>query len=161
MKPRTSVLLQGSLLVSAVMLMGGIALAQSTRGTFQVTVSEGHLSLEAFEAQFVHIFEEIGQQAKVTIDSNIGPEETITIQLKRVPLEDGLLRLAKNVMVVYAEDPERNLRISRVVVLSEGREGAPRESQASSRRTSEKAAPRPEPFKFEFDPGKFPDKRNP
>ena len=84
-------------------------------------VSQGYLSLEATEAPLVQIFQEIGKQAKITFDSNIGPEEKVTIHLDRVPLEDGIKQLAKNVTVFYTENPkDKSRRISRVVVLSEG-----------------------------------------
>ena len=128
MKPRTIFILHGLFLLS--LLLGGVALAQSTKrslpagqapGTFEVKVSQGYLSLEATEAPLVQIFQEIGKQAKITFDSNIGPEEKITIRLDRVPLEDGIKQLAKNVTVFYTENPkDKSHRISRVVVLSEG-----------------------------------------
>ena len=128
MKPRTIFILQGLFLLS--LLIGGVALAQSTKralpagqapGTFEVKVSQGYLSLEATEAPLVQIFQEIGKQAKITFDSNIGPEEKVTIHLDRVPLEDGIKQLAKNVTVFYTENPkDKSRRISRVVVLSEG-----------------------------------------
>ena len=88
-------------------------------------VSQGDLSLEANEAPLGQIFQEIGKQAKITFDSNIGPEEKVTIRLDRVPLEEGIKRLAKNVTVFYTETPkDKSRRISRVVVLSEGRSTA-------------------------------------
>ena len=49
-------------------------------GTFQVKVSKDNLSLDANQAPLLQIFQEIGKQAKITFDSNIGPEEKITIQ---------------------------------------------------------------------------------
>ena len=102
-------------------------------GTFQVNVSQGDLSLNANQAPLVQIFQEIGKQAKITFDSNIGPEEKITIHLDRVPLEEGIKQLAKNVTVFYTENPkDKTRRISRVVVLSEGKEGAPGQTKASS-----------------------------
>ena len=122
-------------------------------GTFQVQVSKDRLSLDANQAAIAQIFQEIGKQAKITVDSNIGPEEKITIHLDRVPLEEGIKQLAKNVTVFYTENPkDKSRRISRVVVLSEGKEGGPRQTKASSEPV--KPAPQREPFKFEFDPGK-------
>ena len=80
----------------------------------------------------MQIFQEIGKQAKITFDSNIGPEEKITIHLDRVPLEEGIKRLAKNVTVFYTENPkDKSRRISRVVVLSEG-SGVSGQAKASS-----------------------------
>jgi len=126
-------------------------------GTFQIKVSQGTLSLEATQAPLVQIFQEIGKQAKITFDSNIGPEEKVTINLDRVPLEEGIKRLAKNVTVFYTENAkDKSHRISRVVVLSEGKEGLPRQTKASVEPAKiNKPASQPEPFKFEFDPGKL------
>ena len=134
-------------------------------GTFQVKVSKDNLSLEANQAPLVQIFQEIGKQAKITFDSNIGPEEKITIQLDQVPLEEGIKQLAKNATVFYAENPkDKTRRITRVVVLAEG-SGVSGQAKAPSQpekvkeaapqaTTTKKPAPQPEPFKFEFDPGK-------
>jgi hypothetical protein len=135
-------------------------------GTFQLKVSQGYLSLEATEASLVQIFQEIGKQAKITFDSNMGPEEKITIRLERVPLEDGTRQLAKNVTIFYTENPKDKTRqISRVVVVSEGKESVPVQTKTSPQpenvkepapqTATKKPAPQPEPFKFEFDPGKF------
>ena len=135
--------------------------SQKTRaiapGTFQIQLSRDRFSLDANQAPLVQIFQEIGKQAKITFDSNIGPEEKITIQLDRVPLEEGIKQLAKNVTVFYTENSsDKTRRIERVVVLSEGKEDAPMETKASAQPvTVNKPAPQPEPFKFEFDPGKF------
>ena len=79
-------------------------------GTFQVKVSKDNLSLEANQAPLVQIFQEIGKQAKITFDSNIGPEEKITIHLDQVPLEEGIKQLAKNVTVFYTENPKDKTR---------------------------------------------------
>ena len=85
------------------------------------TVAGDRVSLEANQAPLRQIFQEIGKQAKITFDSNIGPEEKLTMRLDRAPLEDGIKQLAKNVTVFYTENPkDKSRRISRVVVLSEG-----------------------------------------
>jgi hypothetical protein len=62
-------------------------------GTFEVKVSQGYLSLEANEAPLAQLFQEIGKQARINFDSNIGPEKKVTIHLERVPLEHGKQRL--------------------------------------------------------------------
>src|SRR5262249_39282048 len=129
-------------------------------GAFQIQLSKDRLSLDANEAPLVQIFQEIGKQAKITLDSNIGPEEKITMHLDRVPLEEGIKQLAKNVTVFYTENSkDKPRRIERVAVLLEGKEAAPMEPKASAPPvTVNKPAPQPEPFKFEFDPGKFAEK---
>ena len=160
---------QGNLVPVTLFLLfvfiGGTTVAESAQpplfpdkgsGTFQVEVNEGNLSLDAKQAPLMQIFQEIGKQAKITVDSNVGPEEKITIHLDRMPLEEGIKQLAKNVTVFYTENPkDKSRRISRVVVLSEGKDGAPVQTKAPTQPVKvDKPAPQPEPFKFEFDPGK-------
>ena len=139
---------------------------RDSSGTLQVKVSQGYLSLAATEAPLVQIFQEIGKQAKISFDTNLGPEEKVTIRLERVPLEDGIRQLAKNVSVFYTENPkDKTRRISRVVVVSEGKESVPVQTKTfpqpekvkepAPQTSTKKPAPQPEPFKFEFDPGKF------
>jgi hypothetical protein len=150
------------------LLMAAATLSQAAQsaqvvGTFQLKVSQGYLSLEATEAPLVQIFQEIGRQAKITFDSNIGPGEKVTIRLDRVPFEEGLKRLAKNVTVFYTQGPnDKTHRIERVVVLSEGK-GVSGQVKASSQPEKVKepapqeakvTKPPPEPFKFQFDPAK-------
>ena len=141
-------------------------------GTFQVEVSKDYLSLEANQAPLTAIFQEIGKQTKIAFDSNIGPEEKITIHLDRVPLEEGIKQLAKNATLFYAENPaDKSRRISRVVVLAE-RSGVPEQVKPPSQpekakeaapqaTTIKKPPPQPEPFKFEFDPAKSVEKEKP
>jgi hypothetical protein len=151
-----------------------IAFAQSEKptlksqkpGTFRLNVTEGRLSLEANQAPLAKIFEEIAKQAKITVDSDIGPEEKVTIQLDHVALEDAVKQLAKNVTIFYAEDPKRKTpRIARLVVLPEGNEKAPQfersKGLSSKPAKTNEPAPQPEPFKFEFDPAKFVEKQKP
>jgi hypothetical protein len=149
----------------------GTAKAQPL-GTFQVKVDQGHLSLEANQAPLMAIFQEIGKQTKIAFDSNIGPEEKITIHLDQVPLEEGIKQLAKNATLFYAENPkDKTRRITRVVVLAEG-SGISGQGKGSSQAekvkeaapqaaTIKKPAPQPEPFKFEFDPAKSVEKEKP
>ena len=115
---------------AVVLFFGWILLAQSAEQpkknelpptrAFQVNVSDGYLSLVADQAPLAQVLEEIGKQARITIQTNIGPEEKITKHLDRVPLEDGIRQLGKNVSVFYAQDANTKARhIVRVVVLSE------------------------------------------
>ncbi len=98
-------------------------------------VSQGNLSLDANQAPLVQIFQEIGKQAKIIFDSNIGPEEKITIHLDRVPLEEGIKQLAKNVTVFYTENPkDKTRRITSVVVLAEGKGVSGRPKRPHSRK---------------------------
>ena len=142
-----------------------VGTAKTQSGSFQVKFSKGYLSVQANEAPVGKILEDIGRQAGITINSSIGAEEKITIQLDQTPLEDGIKQLAKNVTFFYAEDSNnKNPRITKVVVLAEVKKGAPalnyREAPPQSSKKAENAA-EPESFKFEFDPTKFVGKEKP
>jgi hypothetical protein len=130
--------------------------------SFQVKVNEGYLSVNAYHAPLVKIFDEIGKQAGIAVDGSIEPEETITIQFERVVLEEGLKRLAKNISIVYTQSPkDKTRRIVKIVVLPEKQKAPPParvEAPTKSSKASE-PSPRPEPFKFEFDPTKSAEKK--
>jgi type II secretory pathway component GspD/PulD (secretin) len=139
--------------------------AKTQPGNFQVRVSEGYLSVVADEAPVAKILEEIGKQARITVNSRIGPEEKITIRFDQTPLEDAIKQLAKNVTFFYAQDSNnKNPRITKIVVLAERKKGEPALNRPEAPPQSSKKAespPQPEPFKFEFDPGKFAEKQTP
>jgi hypothetical protein len=139
-------------------------------GIFQVSISDGNLFLAADDASVAQILREISRQAGIVIDSNIGPAERITTRLERVPLEDGIRQLAKNVSVFYAQDPKTHVRrIARVVVLSEVKappvqpKAGPQPEKVSEpvRQPVKGDRPQPsEPFKFQFDPSKSGEKES-
>lgn len=170
MKPRQGGLISSASIASFLLvgLLGaGIAAAQSVKastttlapGKFQLKLSKDYLSLEAKDAPIAKIFEEIGKQAGIAVDGNISLEEKITIQMDRVPLEEAIKRLVKNVSIFYMKDPkEPTPRIARVVIVSEGKSGAPqldRDRPSQKAATVKETAPPAQPFKFEFDPTKF------
>jgi hypothetical protein len=137
-------------------------------GTFDVKVKGDDLSVAAVDAPLAEVLREIGRQGKLSIESNIGPEEKITIRLNRVPLADGLRQLGKNVSFFYAQDTKGKARIERVVVLSEA-SGVPpqrkafpqaeKAGQAAADSRKETPQQQPGPFKFEFDPRNVPEKK--
>jgi len=157
----------GKHMFASILLAFMITLAQAaqqstpkdTSESFQVKFSDGYLSVNAREASLVKIFDEIRKQAKFAVDGSIGPEEKITIQFEHVALEEGLKRLAKNISVIYTQgSKDISPRISRIVVLPDGqRVVAERTEATKSSKASE--PPRPEPFKFEFDPTKSVEKK--
>jgi hypothetical protein len=69
---------------AVVLFFGWILLAQSAEQpkkneppptrAFQVNVSDGYLSVVADQAPLAQVLEEIGKQARITIQTNIGPE---------------------------------------------------------------------------------------
>jgi hypothetical protein len=146
------------------LLFGGTAGAQPSAAkskvappSFQVKVSRGTLSVTADEAPLAKVLEEIGKQAGIVVEGNIGSAEKISIRLVDVPLEEGLKRLANNITLHYAQNPgEKTRRIAKIVVLSEDKRKGTRSESAKAEKPSkavEQAQP-PEPFTFEFDPTK-------
>jgi hypothetical protein len=131
--------------------------------SFQVKFNEGYLSVNAYYAPLVKIFDEIRKQAKITVDGSIAPEEKITIQFERVALEEGLKRLAKNISIIYAQGPkDKTPRIVKIVILPEKQKAAAPSARVEAPTKSSKTgepSPQPEPFKFEFDPTKSVEKK--
>jgi hypothetical protein len=122
-----------------------------------VKVINGTLTLDARDAPLAKVFEEIGKQAGIMVEGNIGPAESVTMRFENVPLEEGIKRLSNNVTIHYGDKPnEKGHRITKIVVLSEDQRKATRPQEAKAAKPSKAAEPepRPEPFKFEFDPTK-------
>lgn len=132
-------------------------------GTIRLTVTDGHLSLEAEEASVVTIFAEIGQQTGIEMEIHLGTEETITTHFDHVPLQDALKRLAKNVAMLSAQAPDAPThRITKVYVYPEGQEGALPLSKGNipyKTATTRRDASRPQPFQFTLDPSQYMKKR--
>ena len=129
--------------------------SKTPQSVFQVKVSNGTLSLDAQEAPLGKVFEEIGKQAGIMVEGNLGLAETVTMRFDKVPLEEGIKRLSNNVTIVYGEKPnDTGHRITKIVVLSEDKRKVTRSQDAKVVKSSKAAEPepRPEPFKFEFDP---------
>jgi len=164
-------------LVLSVLLVSVIAAAPAAEKTgpsktpqsaFQVKVSNGNLSLDADDAPLAKVFEEIGKQAGIMVEGNLGPAETVTMRFDKVPLEEGIKRLSNNVTIVYGEKPnEKGHRITKIVVLSEDKRKvtSSEETKTPTEKPTQKAAVQkgskasaptqpPESFKFEFDPTK-------
>jgi hypothetical protein len=159
----------GKYMFSSVSVVFVITLAQAAQQptmknpveSFQVKFNEGYLSVNAYYAPLVKIFDEIRKQTGIAVDGSIGPEERITIQFERVDLEEGLKRLAKNISIVYTQTPkDKTPRIVKIVILPEKQKPPPArvEAPTKSSKTGE-PSPQPEPFKFEFDPTKSVEKK--
>jgi len=171
MKRLNAVLVVSALLVSVI---ATVPAAEKTgpskppQSVFQVTVRNGTLSLEAKDAPLAKVFAEIGKQAGIAVEGNIGPTETVTMNLDKVPLEEGIKRLSNNVTIFYGAKPnEKGYRITKIVVLSADQRKVTRseDTKAPTEKPTQKAAVEkaskasaptqpPEPFKFEFDPTK-------
>ena len=126
-------------------------------GNFSSEIQQRLPVCDANNAPFGKLFEVIGKQAGIAVESGIGPEEKITIHFDRLPLEEGIKQLSKNVTIFYGQDSEgKTRRIAKVVVLSEGKQNALKERVKTPSQPAkvDDPASKPEPFKFEFDPSK-------
>ena len=158
----------GKLVLASLFLVFALTSAQAAQpptakdpaGSFQVKFNEGYLSVDAREAPLVKIFDEISKQARITVEGSVAPEEKITIQFERVALEEALKRLAKNISIIYTQGTkDESPRIAKIVVLPEGQRVKTEQAESAKSSKTSEPSPRPEPFKFEFDPAKSAEKK--
>ena len=165
-----------SLLITPNSLFGGEADKKSevqakSKADFVLTIKDSLISLTAKDASLKEITEEIGRRMKIEVVADISEEEKITIRFDKLSLEDAIKRLRTSYAYVWNSEKEEG-KITKIVLLPEGKgtvlsrpaikesevKGEKRlvksESSARAEAAREKS-PRPEPFKFEFDPSEF------
>jgi len=138
---------------------------------FVLTIKDSLISLTAKDASLKEITEEIGRRMKIEVVAAISEEEKITIRFDKLSLEDAIKKLRTSYAYVWNSEKEGG-KITKIVLLPEGKGTAvsrpttkestveeekrlvKSESSAKKEAASEKS-PRPEPFKFEFDPSEF------
>lgn len=150
-----------------------------SRTDFVLTIKDDLISLSAKDASLKEVVEEIGKRMKIKVVANIPEEEKVTTEFDRLSLEDALKRLSRN--YVYEKESEKG-KITKIMFLQRGKgtalsEPATKEFEVEKgkglikpeSRIKEEVAgkkpeaeevdkekpPRPEPFKFEFDPSEF------
>ena len=142
-----------------------------SRAAFVLTIKDSLISLTARDASLKEITEEIGRRMKIEVVADISEEEKITIRFDKLSLEDAIKKLRTSYAYVWNSEKEKG-KITKIVLLPEGKgtvlsrpttkesevKGEKRlvksESSAGKKIASEKS-PRPETFKFEFDPSEF------
>ena len=138
-----------------------------SRADFVLTIKEDLISLSAKDASLKEIVEDMGRRMKIEVVAAISEEEKITIRFDKLSLEDAIKRLRTSYAYVWNSEKEGG-KITKIVLLPEGKGTAvstikeekklvKSESRAKKEVASEKS-PRPEPFKFEFDPSEFMEK---
>ena len=158
-----------SLLITPNSLFGGEAdkkyeVQAESRADFVLTIKDSLISLTAKDASLKEIVEEIGRRMKIEVVADISEEEKITIRFDKLSLEDAIKRLRTSYAYVWNSEKEEG-KITKIVLLPEGKGTAvstikeekklvKSESRAKKEAAKEKL-PRPEPFKFEFDPSEF------
>jgi len=91
----------------APLLGWGAVAAQEEQAHVSASMREGRVTLSAHEASLRDVLAEFGRVSGIAIhvDSSITADETTSVDLERVPPEDGLRRLlrAKNFVFVYSD----------------------------------------------------------
>ncbi|MDL2121573.1 MAG: hypothetical protein LWX51_00510 [Deltaproteobacteria bacterium] len=164
------------LLITPNSLFGGEADKKSevkaeSRTDFVLTIKNSLISLTAKDASLKQIVDQIGRRMKIEVVADISEEEKITICFDRLSLEDAVKRLRTSYAYVWNSEKEE-WKITKIVLLPEGKgtvlsKPTTKESEVKGEKrlvksessVGKKAAreklPRPEPFKFEFDPSEF------
>ena len=169
-----------SLLIIPNFLFGGEAdkkfeVKAESRADFVLTIKDSLISLTAKDASLKEITEEIGRRMKIEVVADISEEEKITTKFNKLSLEDAIKKLRTSYAYVWNSEKEEG-KITKIVLLPEGKgtvlsRPTNRESEvkggkrlvksesSAGKKAARKKLPRPEPFKFEFDPSEFMEKK--
>lgn len=143
----------GIVLVSIV-----VWLVSEGSGSFQLTVSQGKVSLNAQEAPVAAIFEDLSRKTGIQIENRLNPEQKVTTVFNNVPLAQAIAKLG-SVAIVYGTDRNKpGTQIARIIVSAKGTKMRSQSNTMATPTTaaskgSEAGAPA-RPFAFEFDPSK-------
>jgi type II secretory pathway component GspD/PulD (secretin) len=162
-----------SLLITPNSLFGGEADKKSevnskSRADFVLTIKNSLISLTAQDASLKQIVKEIGRRMKIEVVADISKEEKITMRFDKLSLEDAIKRLRTSYAYVWNSEKEGG-KITKIVLLPEGKGTVPsrsttkeskiKEEKSLVKPESKEKSSRPEPFKFEFDPSEFMEKK--
>ena len=130
-----------------------------------LTVQDGVLSLWAQNASLKGLFEAIGRQLRIEVDTRIPADERITLAFEQLSLMEALKQFRPYVNYLTLEDGAKAPgTIRTLIVVSKRFAGTPARPPTpdgdtlASPRPSQREAPtpaapaRPKPFTFEFDP---------
>jgi hypothetical protein len=142
--------------------------AEGTSGTpadVGLMVQEGLLSLRAQNASLKGIFEAIGQQLSIEVETRIPADERITLVFEPLSLTEALKRFRPFVNYMAIEDATKPPgTIGKLMVVSKrvadvplrpsppDGEGVASPAPSQSSGPAPAAPTRPKPFRFEFDP---------
>jgi hypothetical protein len=129
---------------------------------FVLTIQDHLLSLTAKEASLKAILDEIGRRMHIEVAAQIPAQEKITLTFDRLSLEEALQRFGDYTNYVYVKGAEKEPgQISKVMIFPKRETTVPSRPPAQAaevKKGAGQAAPRPEPFKFEFDPSQYEEK---
>jgi len=126
--------------------------SKSTRqAPFTLTIENNLISLTARDASIKAILEALGRRMNIAVVAAIPPEEMITTEFTKLPLQDALKKLSENHAYVTDSAKETG-RITKIMV-TPGEKGVARAVSPAHQSIRDMASSQPEPFRFEFDPG--------
>jgi hypothetical protein len=129
---------------------------------FVLTIQDNLLSLKAQQASLQAILDEIGRQMHIEVVAQIPAQEKITFAFDRLSLEEALQRFGDYTNYVYVKGAEKEPgQISKIMIFPKRETivpSSPPAQEAGVKKGASKEAPRPEPFKFEFDPSQYEEK---
>jgi hypothetical protein len=101
----------------------------------QVTVHQGRLSVDLWEADLGEVLAQIHQQAGISIRVSPGPEHTVSMQFTDVALDQGLRRVlqlaSRSSAMRYAPGPTGEVSLQEVQVFAEAPAGDQRPAGAA------------------------------
>jgi hypothetical protein len=178
--PTISSLLLVGVLVTAAQVFAGEAERTpkekpAAKADFVLTMKDNVVSLTAKDASLKKILEEIGQRMSIEVLALLPEQEKITADFEKLPLEEAIERLIRNYPHLVVSQ-EGDKRITRIVALQKSVDTVPskpviKETETKKQETPVKLetrvkeqpigkeSPPPEPFKFQFDPSQYGQKR--
>jgi type II secretory pathway component GspD/PulD (secretin) len=140
-----------------------------TKTDFVLTIKDNLISLNAKNASLKEIVEEIGRRMKINVVANIPEEKKVTTKFDKISLEGAIKKLREYADIIYLKGSGKDQKKITKIMVFPKREGTapskPAKEEGSAKPESKKGeetvkgSPQPEPFKFEFDPSKFEEKK--
>lgn len=120
---------------------------------FTVSTNDGFVSVKATEASLKDVIERIGHALGIEVEAQVGDQEKVTVEFQDLTLDQAMERLSGN--YAYTTDSDGS-SIKKLFVFPKG-EAVPADHSLPEKKENEvgRRASTAEPFKFQFDPGKF------
>jgi len=119
-----------------------------SKADFVLTIKDSLISLTAKDASLKEIVEEIGRRMKIEVVADISEEEKITIRFDKLSLEDAIKRLPEGKGTALSRPTTKEFEVK-------GEKRLVKSESSAGKEAAREKSPRPEPFKFEFDPSEF------
>jgi type II secretory pathway component GspD/PulD (secretin) len=147
----------------------------AAKPNFVLTVKDNLISLKAKDVSLKEVLEEIGRRMNIEVLALLSEQEKITLDFEKLPLEEAIERLIRNYPhLIVSQEGDR--RITRIVALQKSGDPVPsnpvvKDTEAKKQETPiklesrmreqavRKESPPPEPFRFQFDPSQYGQKR--